>query len=622
MMASLILDEKDQRFVLNEMLGVETLCERAKYADFSEDMFEMILNEAKKFAENQIFPTMVEGDKVGCRLEDGQVHVPACFAGPYKLFCEGGWNVMSFTPEDGGQGLPLVIRTAAHEWFGHNFSFMCYPGTGEGAAHLIAVFGNEEQKRKYMDKMVTGEWGGTMVLTEPGAGSDVGNLSTKAIRQPDGTFRLQGSKIFITAGDHDLVDNIIHPVLARIEGDPAGTKGISIFLVPKYLVNEDGSLGKRNDFEIAGIEEKLGIHGSSTCSMNFGDNGECYAELLGEEKQGMKIMFQMMNEARLGVGLQAVSAAAVAYQHAVQYARDRQQGSSLMDMKNPEAPRVPIIQHLDVRRMLLWMKANAESMRALAYFSAYCFDKEHIAEDDDDREKWIGYAEVLTPIMKAYCSDVAFRVTETAMQVYGGYGYCSEYPVEQFLRDEKIASIYEGANGIQSLDLVGRKLGMKKGSYFMSLLGEMNATIAAHKDAPGLEGLGEEVQSAVNTLGEAALYFAQCGKEGNFLVPLSHSYPFLMMMGKVVSAWFLFWGAGVAAGKLDALCQAQGVDRADKAAWDNLMKSNADAAFYAGKIASAQFFIRNILPEVEAAVKSIKTGDLSVAEIAEESFGS
>ena len=378
-MGSLVLDERDQRFVLNEMLDVEKLCESSPFTDFSGDMFEMILNEARKFSENQILPTLVEGDRVGCRLEDGQVRVPPCFAAPYKLFCEGGWNVMSFSPEDGGQGLPMVVRTAAHEWFGHNFSFMSYPGTGEGAAHLIAVHGTEAQKRKYMDRMVTGQWGGTMVLTEAGAGTDVGNLSTKAIRQPDGTFRIQGSKIFITAGDHDLVENIIHPVLARIEGDPAGTKGISIFLVPKYLVNEDGSLGKRNDFEIPNIEEKLGIHGSSTCSLNFGDNGQCYAELLGEERQGMKVMFQMMNEARLGVGLQGVSAAAIAYQHAVRYARERLQGSSLMDFKNPEAPRVPIIQHPDVRRMLLWMKAYTESMRALAYFSGYCFDRERIA---------------------------------------------------------------------------------------------------------------------------------------------------------------------------------------------------------------------------------------------------
>ncbi len=619
-MASLILDERDQRFVLNEMLEIKGLCDSKKFADFSDDMFEMVFNEAQKLAENQIFPTLVEGDKVGCKLENGQVIVPECYRAPYKIFCDGGWNVMSFPPEDGGQGLPLTVRTAAHEWFGHNFSFVCYPGTGEGAANLICVYGSKEQKKKYMERMMTGEWGGSMVLTEPGAGSDVGNLTTKAVRQPDGSFRITGSKIFITAGDHNLAENIIHPVLARIEGDPAGTKGISIFLVPKYLVNEDGSLGKRNDFEIPNIEEKMGIHGSSTCSMNFGDNGECYAELLGEERQGMPIMFQMMNEARLGVGMQGLAAAAIAYQHAVQYAKDRTQGSSLKDFKDPEAPRVPIIQHPDVRRMLLWMKANVESMRALAYFSAYCFDKEEVAESDEDREKWIGYAEVLTPIVKAYCSDVAFRVTETAMQVYGGYGFCAEYPVEQFMRDEKIASIYEGANGIQAMDLVGRKLGMKKGAYFMNLLGEMNVSIAKYRDVKGVGDLADDVQASVNTLGEAAMFFAQCGKEGKFMVPLAHSYPFLMMMGKVVSGWFLYWGAGIAGQKLEAICQAQGVDRSDAKKWADLMSNNKEAAFYAGKQAGATYFVKNVLPEVDAAVKAMKTGDLSILEIAEESF--
>ena len=604
-MANLIVDERDQRFLLHEVLEVEGLCENKVYSEFSWDMFDMVLTEAKKIAVQEIFPTLVQSDREGCRLEDGQVYVPKCFHSVYKLFCEGGWNAMSFPPEVGGQGIPLTIRTAAHEWFGHNFSFMTYPGTVEGAAHLVDVFGTAEQKAKYLEKMITGQYGGTMVLTEPAAGSDVGNLSTKAIPQPDGTYRIQGSKIFITAGDHDLVENIIHPVLARIEGHPAGTKGISIFLVPKYLVNEDGSPGRRNDYEIAKIEEKMGIHGSSTCLMNFGDNGECYGEILGEEMQGMKIMFQMMNEARIGVGLQGLASASIAYLHALQYAKERQQGSSLMDFKNPEAPRVPIIQHPDVRRMLLWMKSNTESLRALAYYCAYCFDRAHITENDEEREKWLGYAEVLTPILKAYGSDIAFRVTELAIQVYGGYGYCAEYPVEQFMRDEKIASLYEGANGIQALDLVGRKLGMKKGAYFMNLLGEMNAAIGRYKDNSGLKGLAEGVQGAVNALAEIGMFFATCGKEGKFLVPLAHAYPFLMMMGKVLSGWFLLWEAGVAAEKLAGLDEG-----------------SSEAAFYKGKIAGAKYFIINVLPEVDAAVKAIKSEDLSILEIPDEGFAS
>lgn len=602
-MANLLVDERDQQFVLNEMLEVEKLCEKPLYGDFSKDMFDMVLTEAQKLAVQQIFPILVQCDREGCRLENGQVYVPSCMRSVYKLFCGGGWNTMSFPPEIGGQGLPLTIRTSSHEWFAHNFAFMSYPGTGEGAAHLIEVFGTEEQKAKYMGKMIAGEWGGSMVLTEPGAGSDVGNLSTRATRQPDGSYRIQGNKIFITAGDHDLVENIVHPVLARIEGHPAGTKGISIFLVPKYLVNDDGSLGRRNDFEIAKIEEKMGIHGSATCAMNFGDNGACYAELLGEEMEGMKIMFQLMNEARIGVGLQGIASASIAYLHAVQYARERLQGSSLMDLKNPEAPRVPIIQHPDVRRMLLWMKSNTESMRAMIYYCAHLFDLAHTAENAQDREKWLGITEVLTPIVKAYCSDIGFRVTELAIQVYGGYGYCSEYPVEQFMRDEKIASLYEGANGIQALDLVGRKLGMHKGAHFMNFLGEMNRTVTKVKGIAALKDLAQDVERGVGALADMAMFFAKCGKEGKFLVPVAHAYPFLMMMGKVVSGWLLLWQAGIAAEKLDG--DGDG---------------SSDAAFYKGKVAGARFFIKNVLPEIDGAVRAIKSEDLSVMEIPDGGF--
>ncbi|MFY9397915.1 MAG: acyl-CoA dehydrogenase [Desulfomonilia bacterium] len=621
-MANLSVDERDQQFILHEMLEVEKLCENEKYADFSRDMFDMILTEAQKLAVEEILPTLAEGDKQGCTLVDGKVSVPACYHRAFKLFREGGWIAMSFPPEEGGQGLPETIKTAAIDWFYHNFAFTAYPFATEGAAHLILTYGTEEQKRKYMDKMVQGLWGGTMALTEPNAGSDLGNMTTKAIRQPDGTFRIQGTKIFITAGDHDLVENIIHPVLARIEGDPAGTKGISIFLVPKYLVNDDGSLGRRNDYQIANIEHKMGIRGSATCLINFGDNNDCYAELLGEERQGMKIMFQMMNEARLAVGMQGLASASIAYLHALQYTRERLQGSSLMELKNPEAPRVPIIQHPDVRRMLLWMKSSVDSLRALAYFTASCFDKEKIAQDEEERERWLGFAEVLTPIVKAYSSDIGFRVTETAMQCYGGYGFCCEYPVEQFLRDEKIASIYEGANGIQALDLIGRKLGMKKGAYFMGLLNEMNHTIAQYKDLGEVRDFAGDVQKAVNTLSEMGLFLATCSREGKFLIPLGNAYPFLMMMGKVVAGWLLLWQAGVARTRLEELAKAQGVDQGDSAAWAKFVRANRDAAFYAGKIYSARFFAKNVLPEVDAAAAAIRNEDLSIMEIPDESFAS
>ncbi|MBU2235062.1 MAG: acyl-CoA dehydrogenase, partial [Proteobacteria bacterium] len=515
-MANLIVDPRDQRFVLYEMLNVEELCKAPLYADFSRDMFDMALNEAEKFATSAIFPALAEGDREGCRLEAGNVFVPKCFHRCMQIYREGGWGTMSVSPEAGGQGFPLVISVAAKEWFSHNTAFVNYVSLTEGAAHLVEVYGTEVQKKKYLPKMHASEWGGTMALTEAGAGTDVGNLKTKAILQPDGTFRLQGTKIFITAADSDLMENIIHPVLARIEGDPPGTGGISIFLVPKYIINDDGTPGKRNDFTIGSLEEKMGLHGSATCTMNFGDNGECWAELLGEERQGMKIMFQMMNGARIGVGIQSLSSASIAYLHSLQYAKERLQGSSLMEMKNPAAPRVAIIQHPDVRRMLIWMKAHTDGFRALLYFTALCADRCRATDDEAEKDKYNGFLEVLTPICKAYCSDMGFRVTETAIQVYGGYGYCAEYPVEQFLRDEKIASIYEGTNGIQALDLVGRKLGLKKGMYFMNLLGKMGLTIAKYQ--PALPDLAPDVQAGVNTLAETAMLFAASGKAGQFLI--------------------------------------------------------------------------------------------------------
>jgi len=374
-MANLIIDPRDQKFVLYEMLDVEELCKAPLYADFSRDMFDMALNEAQKFATTAIFPTLAEGDREGCRLEGGNVHIPKCYHRCAQIYREGGWSTMNVAAEDGGQGFPLVVSVAAKEWFSHNSAFVSYFSLTEGAAHLIETYGTEAQKKRYLPKMHEAVWGGTMALTEPGAGTDVGNLKTKAICQADGTFRLQGTKIFITSGDSDIMENIIHPVLARIEGDPPGTGGISIFLVPKFLVNDDGTLGKRNDYAIGKIEEKMGIHGSATCMINLGDNGECLAELLGEERQGMKIMFQMMNGARIGIGIQSLAGSSIAYLHALQYAKERLQGSSLAEMKNPAAPRVPIIQHPDVRRMLIWMKAHTEGFRALLYFAALCADR-------------------------------------------------------------------------------------------------------------------------------------------------------------------------------------------------------------------------------------------------------
>jgi hypothetical protein len=616
-MGSMIIDERDHKFVLHELLGVEKIC-RGKYADFSKDTFDMILAEAQKLAEKEIFPVLAAGDREGCHIVDGQVRVPPSFHRVYKVYCEGGWPGITLGQDHGGQGFPSIIGIAALEWAIHNFAFSAYPGLTQGAARLIEHFGTEAQKKKYLAKMVTGEWAGTMALTEPQAGTDVGNLSTKAVRQPDGSFKIFGTKQFITGIDQDLTANIVNPVLARIEGDPKGTKGISLFIVPKFLVNEDGSLGRRNDYQVLKIEEKMGIHGSATCQVNFGDNNACYGELLGGEREGMKIMFEMMNEMRIGVGLQGVASASIAYRHALEYAKQRLQGSSLANMKDPEAPRVPIIDHPDVRRMLLSMKANAESLRALVYFCSYCLDLASVTEDKAEAERLTGLVEVLTPLCKAYGSDVGFRVCETAIQVYGGYGYCSEYPVEQFLRDEKIASVYEGANGIQALDLVGRKLGMKKGAYFLSLLAEINQTADECKGP--LADLGPDLKAAAAALSDAGMHFVKCAMTGKVMVPVANAYPFLMMMGKVVCGWLLLKEAVLAQAALDKIAKGKGADLADNAQRLALLKDNSDAAFYAGKTQSARWFVKNVLPECEAALKSIKAEDLSILDIVNESF--
>lgn len=362
-----LVNLRDQQFVLFEQIGIEKLFEKEQYADYSKDVVLMMQNEAEKMAVNVIVPTYAAGDQEACHLDkDGQVRVPKCYHDAYKKFCEGGWVAPIKSPEVGGQGAPHVVVSVCNELFSAaNFAFIMYPGLTLGAGGLIERFGTEELKNKYMYKMYAGEWAGTMCLTEPGAGSDVGALKTTAKRLPDGKFLITGTKCFISSGDHDLTPNIVHPVLARIEGDPPGTGGISIFIVPKYVVNEDGSLGANNDVKTGNVEHKMGIRGSATCTLNFGDEGKCIGELLGKEREGMRIMFHMMNEARLEVGMQSLGHASAALEHAVQYAKERIQSTPVWEMKNPEAKAVPIIMHPDVRRDLLWMKAYVEGIRAL-----------------------------------------------------------------------------------------------------------------------------------------------------------------------------------------------------------------------------------------------------------------
>jgi alkylation response protein AidB-like acyl-CoA dehydrogenase len=493
-----------------------------------------------------------------------------------------------------------------------------YPGLTHGAAKLIHSYGTDAQKEKYMHRLFSGEWTGTMCLTEPGAGSDVGALRTMAKRLPDGKYLISGTKCFISAGDHDLTPNIIHPVLARIEGDPAGTKGISIFIVPKYRVNDDGSTGEFNDVNTGGIEHKMGIKGSATATLNFGEDGKCLGELLGDERAGIKIMFQMMNEARLGTGMQGLCTASAAYEHAVAYAKERVQFAPIWEMKNPDAKPVTIVNHPDVRKKLLWMKSHVEGLRSLCYFTANCIDMSRVAKTEEEKAKWEGFLDLMTPVVKAYSTDKGLLICSLAMDVYGGYGYCQEYPVEQYMRDEKIATIYEGTNGIQALDLVGRKLGQKKGANIMNLAALIQGNYTKLKANAELGKTASTLEEACNAWIELTMFFAQAGKSGDFLLPVLNACKYLELFGDVIIGHFLLDGAGVAFEKLEAIYEAKGATSLGKK--KGLQRTDSEAAFYSGRIASAKYFANEILTTVKARCEAIKAGDKSPLEIVDEAF--
>ncbi len=616
-MAQQIADRRDVDFVLYEQFDAESLTRHERYRDMNRKMFDMVVSEARSFSIKEILPLNEEGDRVGLAFENNQVRVPESFHRAYRLLCEGEWIAMTEDPEIGGQGLPHLIAQAAAEYIvGADFSFGAYGFATHGAAKMIEVFGTDKQKEMFLGNMYSGRWGGTMVLTEAEAGSDVGNLSTTATRNADGTYNITGNKIFITNGEHDLTENIIHPVLARIEGAPAGTKGISLFIVPKIWVNEDGSLGEPNDVVCTGIEEKLGLHASPTCQLAFGGKGNCRGLLLGEENKGMRVMFHMMNEARLGVGALGLFNASCAYLYAVNYAKERLQGRDLSEVMNKEAPQVPIIRHPDVRRMLMWMKAHMEGMRSFVYYVAHLFDRTECAGDAEERTRLQDLVDLLTPVIKSYCTDRGFECTVQAIQCYGGYGYTRDYPVERLMRDSKINSIYEGTNGIQAMDLLGRKLGMKKGAVFMDLLGEMQKTVSAARQAPGLEGLAEKMENAVNQLGNLAMHIGKTASSENFRVAFAHAMPFMDVTGDMIMAWMLLWRAAVAAPKLEkAVGQAEGEARAEK------IRKNKNAAFYEGQVQSAAYFIESLLPLTLGRMQSIQADCRAVVDIPEVAFG-
>jgi len=617
-MAQLIADRRDVDFVLHEQLQVAELSKHEIFAEFNKKTIDLIVSEARNLAIKELLPTQKLGDEEGCQLADGEVTVPESFLRAYEIFKEGEWVALPEDPQWGGQGMPKSLSLAALEYFvGANCAFMMHSGLTHGAGKLIEAFGTPKQKELFLKKMFTGEWCGTMLLTEPEAGSDVGALTTTAVKNPDGTYAITGNKIFISGGEHNLSENIIHPVLARIEGAPEGTRGISLFLVPKIWVNDDGSLGEFNDVVCTGIEEKMGIHGNSTCTLALGSKGKCRGTLLGEENKGMRAMFLMMNEARLLVGLQGFGFASAAYMYALNYARERIQGKHLLAARDPGSPSVPIIQHPDIRRQLMTMKAYVDGMRSLIYYIGLCFDRIKTRGDAAEIEKYQGIIDVLIPIAKGYVTDKAFEVCSHAVQVYGGYGYIKEYPVEQLLRDCRITMIYEGTNGIQAMDLLGRKLGLNNGKAVMDLFGEIQQTIAAAKKVAGLDGITPRVEAAVNKLGEAALNLGAKAMSPEVLKAFAYAHPFMEAAGDVVLAWMHLWRAVIAAPKLEKLAGSLTPEARKTRA-----EKDKQAAFYEGQLRTAEFFTHALLPVTLGKLKAIAETNGAAVEMPEACFGS
>ncbi|MFO8111349.1 MAG: acyl-CoA dehydrogenase [Desulfosalsimonadaceae bacterium] len=617
-MAQLIADRRDVDFVLHEQMKVGDLTKHERFAEFNKKTVDMIVSEARNLAIKEILPTQKESDEVGCTLENGVVKVPECFHRINKLYKEGEWLAMIDDPEWGGQGMPKTVSLAAEEYFiGANPSFMLYHGLSHGAANLINTLGTEEQKKTYLEKLYSGQWSGTMLLTEAGAGSDVGALETTATRNDDGTFSISGTKIFISGGEQDMVENIVHPTLARIEGAPPGTPGISLFLVPKYRVNPDGSPGEFNDVVCTGIEEKMGLHGNCTCTLTLGSKGGCIGTLIGQENKGMRAMFLMMNEARQLVGLQGFGVATASYCYALNYARERIQGKHLLAGKDPNAKSVPIIEHPDVRRQLMTMRAYVDGMRSLIYYGGMSHDLEVLAETPEEKEKYADRSAILTPIIKGYITDRALEVTSHGIQVYGGYGYTKEYPVEQLMRDARIFQIYEGTNGIQAMDLMGRKLGLKKGQAFMDYLGEMKKTIASAGQTEELNTLSARVETAVNKLADTATQLANAAASDKALNAFAFAHPFLDVTGDVTVAWMLLWRADIAAQKLKKIAGSM-----DMTAITEKAAKNKEAAFYLGVMKTAEFFIMNLLPATMGKFDAIDGINGSAVEIPDAAFGS
>jgi alkylation response protein AidB-like acyl-CoA dehydrogenase len=586
---------REMKFLLYDVLEIGSYSNLPRFSEAPQDVIDAVLDSGSRFASEVLQPINAIGDKQGCkRNADGSVTTPKGFKEAYKQMSDDGWMAISADPAYGGQGLPRVVAMPFLEMCSSaNMAFSMYPGLTRGAAEAIQTGGSDEQKRIYLPNMVSGKWAGTMNLTEPQCGTDLGLIRTKATPQPDGTYKITGQKIWISGGEQDLAENIIQLVLARIEGAPEGIKGISLFIVPKFLVNADGSLGARNGFQCGGLEEKMGIHGNATCVMNY-DGATGY--LVGEANKGMRTMFVMMNEARLGVGMQGLAQAEVAYQNAADFARERVQGRSITGAKAPDKPADPIIVHPDVRRMLMDCKAFIEGGRAFAYWTALQGDLLHVSPDQLVREKAEDRMTLLTPVIKGFLTDRGFKAASDALQLHGGTGYTREQGVEQFVRDARIAMIYEGTNGIQALDLVGRKLAANGGRAVFGFFSELEEFVTNNEGEEKLKPFVAGVQTANGQLKEATMWLMQNGMS-NFDNAGASSHDYLQLFG--LTALSLMWA---------------------KMAKAALAKQGAGDRFYADKLITARYFFERVLPDATSHLAKVKTGAGPVMALSADAF--